>query len=945
MNANKIIVGPVGGGLKTTNLPFFIDNDSFPVLINAYQWRGRVKRKRGTSLLGRILRYFNSEIISYTATVTILLNGSGAGNLISGFGIEAGANIVPGTTVIVDRDSVLPPLQTYRDLLSNGFLTPTGTGGPNTINFATGAILIPAAAGHNVTAEFIYYPNLPVMGLEDFNVSAGTNPGNVAFNTTRAYNIDTTFPYEIYDISFYKRPAADGTTMPGYVQKADYTPTTWNGQDYQQFWTTNYQGAFWATNGVSVPFNAGSIGMQFAPSNTITYVANTATTIDVTIAGSPLVVGDFVFFNEWTTGVPENAVALNFQTGYATTAAAPNYTITLPFANLPIVAYTPGIIQYLTNRSDITKDCIRWYDGAPTTGNSPPSTTKGWVNFMPPVSRESLSVAHLPPRQYYLVGARLIQPFKDRLVFFGPVVQASTGSAIYLQDVALFSQNGTAYYTASFASDPSLANTGFSPLIVPDNQTATPNAYWSDQTGFGGWIPAGTDQPILTCINNEDVLLLGCPTTQMRFIYTGNDLLPFNFYSVDTDLSTTSTFSQINLGSSALTRGNRGIINTTQREANRIDTDILDQNAQVRQGNNGDERYTAQRDYLNEWVYFTYLSNQDTHIFPNQTLFYNYRDNSWAVFNESYTTYGQFRKRTGYTWATIGTVYPTWGEWNVPWNSGASTLLTPEVIAGNAQGFIMFRDEGTGEGKSLYIQAILNTSRQITSPNHCLNEGDFVILSDVKGVTNANGRIFKVAPPVTQNTFRLMTKNQNSPFSGTYIGGGLIKRIYNPFIQTKQFPVSWGMGRKTRLGVQKYLLNATEKGQITLLIYLSTDSAFAYNSGGIVPGTPGALYPGQKNIPLNNALIYSTVLYTCPESTNLGLTPENINLQFINSGNGKTGQQQVWHRINTSLIGDTVQLGFTMSDTQLHDTSLSNQFAEIEINGFILDVYPSQLLC
>jgi hypothetical protein len=28
-------------------------------------------------------------------------------------------------------------------------------------------------------------------------------------------------------------------------------------------------------------------------------------------------------------------------------------------------------------------------------------------------------------------------------------------------------------------------------------------------------------------------------------------------------------------------------------------------------------------------------------------------------------------------------------------------------------------------------------------------------------------------------------------------------------------------------------------------------------------------------------------------------------------------QAQLWHRINTSLIGDTVQLGFTMSDAQM----------------------------
>ena len=55
-------------------------------------------------------------------------------------------------------------------------------------------------------------------------------------------------------------------------------------------------------------------------------------------------------------------------------------------------------------------------------------------------------------------------------------------------------------------------------------------------------------------------------------------------------------------------------------------------------------------------------------------------------------------------------------------------------------------------------------------------------------------------------------------------------------------------------------------------------------------------------------------------------------------------QRQIWHRMNTSLIGDTVQIGFTLSDSQMRDTTLNNQFAEIEFHSAILDVTPSQML-
>jgi len=147
--------------------------------------------------------------------------------------------------------------------------------------------------------------------------------------------------------------------------------------------------------------------------------------------------------------------------------------------------------------------------------------------------------------------------------------------------------------------------------------------------------------------------------------------------------------------------------------------------------------------------------------------------------------------------------------------------------------------------------------------------------------------------------------------------------MYLPQIQTKQFPLAWDTARKTRIGPQQYLLSTTALGQIKLLIFLSMDNANAWND--------------TVNIP-NGAIVYSTVLYTCPESRNLGLTPANINLQspFASS------QQQIWHRMNTSLLGDTVQLGFTMSDEQMR--AFASSIQTFIITG-ATNTYPCVLTC
>jgi len=925
----KVVVGPINKGLKSDRLPFNIDNDSFPTLLNAYQWRGRIKRKRGTELIGRLTNVLNA--VSFGN-----ISAGGAGtftfNILSGIGattLAPNASIVPGNSTNITITIAAPISQSLTDTAGTGTMTVVGAG-PITaasLNYSTGVLSVTfsgAAAASAATITGAYYPNLPVMGIEDFVTSSNQYPTNIGFNTVYSYTILNTIPATIYNNNYYKNPAADPTALPGYVPKSTWTAITWNGQDYQQFWSTNYQGAFWETNGITVSYSSANVGMQFnSISNVTNIVAGPPATAKLSISSHGLSVGDFLFINE-VGGV----TGINFQTGYVITVNdANNVTVEFPNATLGGAYTSGGIAQYLTNNSNATKDCLRWFDGDPVGSNGVFTQGNGWVNFCPPLSENLFSIADLPLAKYYLVGARLITPYKDRLLFLGPIVQTSTGNPIYLQDTIIYSLNGTPFYTASFTGDPALVTTTFNPILVPRNQTAVPYAYWEDATGFGGFITSGIDQPITTVGNNQDTLIVGFSTNQTKLVYTGNDLIPFNFYSVNSELGSGSPFSSIIMDQGVLSRGSRGYLVTSQTGASRIDLEIPDEVFEIGLANNGAERVSAVRDYINEWVYFSFPGNEYTtysdgtsYKFNTQTLLYNYRDESWGLFNENYTTYGYFRPTTGWTWGTIGQKYATWSVWNDSWGSGQSSTLQIQVMAGNQQGFLLLKSNGTGEANSIYIQNI--TSTTVTSPNHCLNEGDYIVINNCQGTigSNVNGKIFTVQQP-TQNSFRIAP----TVTTGTYLGGGTIQRMYVPFIQSRQFPVAWEMGRKTRLGPQQYLLSSTTKGQMTLLIFLSQNTV----------GSPEV----ANNID-NDSTVFSTVLYTCPEATNLGLTPANQNLQMANYPD----QNQIWHRVNTSLIGDTVQVGFWLNDTQMKDEAFNNQFAEIEIHGIIMDVNPSQVL-
>jgi Ubiquitin-activating enzyme E1 FCCH domain len=951
----QIYIGNFSKGLKLDRLPFNIDNDNFPTLFNFYSWRGRAKRKRGTFLLGQLERQLDSVASPNNWEVGPIgtLNGSGdfSGNLITIFSLQDTSTITPGSITFSDGTN------TYtEDSPPDGILvgSPGGTG---TINYATGAITISGGApGGTLVGTFSYYPGLPVMGLRDFVKSTSTSlyPLLVAFDTTYAYQINQSVSNFFYSVSYYKDSE---------------NPVTWTAPDYSQFWTTNYSGAMWATN------NNGNVAASLLQFEVIATITVGSPTIITTSSPHGLVTGDYVWFNEIT---GTDASDLNGKAAEITVTGSMSFTV--PIDTTGDTISNSGIFQTLTATSPTsTGDGIRWYDGDPTGGTGlPVGSGLGWVNFAPPLTAATVSIDNTPPRLYYLVGALAIVPYKDRLLFFSPWIQASTGSAIQLEDTVIWSWNGTPYYTVDSSGDP---------LLVPSGETASLGAYYVDQTGKGGWQSAGISQPILTVTNNEDVLIVGFSSRFTRLVYTGNDIFPFVFFAINSELGSTSTFSGITLDRGGVTVGTRAITITTQQSCQRIDLDIPDSVFQISGLNNGTQRVNAARDYFKEWIYFNYTSNDSPWVYPNLSFLWNYRDNTWGIQYENFTAQGTFRGAKNYTWATLP--FPTWAAWRETWNSGSTQALFPSIIGGNPQGYVLVKGQGTGEGVSGTIIALASSmgNTEITSTNHCVNVDDYiqvmgaiglnvstitaitnageavvttsnsfvvgqtVILSGVEGMTEINGNPYvvlfasgtSITLEVDSTAFGTYTSGGtvsnyfngqigkvistpdadhfilDLPFpTGTYLGLGQYVRLSQPLLQTKQFPFYWDQGRQVRLSVQKYLMDYTANGQVTVNIYLSQDPDDVWNS--------------YVTNPPPTSLVYSQTMYTCPESTNIGLTPSNVNLQMPTA----EGQFQIWHRMNTSLIGDTFQIGLTLDDSQMRNYVYAT--SEITLHGIILSV-------
>ena len=984
---DQIYIGTVKG-LKENPLPFNIDNDAFPVLYNAYAWRGRIKRKRGTSFLGRFQRqvqlvaanplpwqylgpnltntsanafynllalfgapsairisnvtqatqavvtvgthsyttgevvyiyaispgsmtqlnfhYFTIVNISAT-TITINVDSTGFTPYIGNTGIVSlagGPSIVPGSISLVINGN------TYTEAATpDGNLIGLPANVPAQINYATGILNVLNAPGAQITGTFSYYPDLPVLGLEDLvsNFSNSEFPFLLRFDDTYAYEINQTGVPFFYSVSYYKNTN---------------NPVIWTNTDDNQFWSTNYQSAFWVTNSKA--------GFHFV-NGTATLQTGTTITFNFKSGGNnftTLIVGDVLWFNEWGGGSTING--LNGTVTNASGSASGNYVVTF---DTSVTVSGTGIAQLLTN-SIPNQDGIRWYDGDPTGANGiPPAmpTGLGWVNFAPPLTAISVTINDQTSDLYYLVGALAILPFKDRLLFFAPQIQSSTGPVIQLplQDTVLWSWNGTPYYNALV------------PTNLNNTETFDVRAYYVDQTGFAGYLSAGISQPILTVMNNEDVLLIGFGGAgkKTRFVYTNNDLQPFLFYLINSQFPSASTFSAIVLDRGGIDIGSYGITMTTQQSCDRIDLDIPDEVFTIQALNNGQKRVNAVRDFFREWIYFSYptgdgVATNQSYVYPCQSFLLNYRDQTWAIFRENFTHHGTFRRTTNRTWTTLP--FPTWNSWTEPWSAGSTQALFPSIVAGNPQGFVLIKDAaGGGEGISGSVVGIQDDGMgftQMTSINHCVNSGaisdipsgDYLLFNNFLNATYLNGQIALVNRVIDADNFVV-----DIPFQFfDYTGLGTYARLSQPLIQTKQFPFYWEQGRQIRLQAQKYLFDKTADGEVTVNIYLSQDPNTIWNSGNIVPQTQVT----------NSSLIYSQKVYTCPESTNLGLTPANINLQTPTAA----GQFQIWHRMNTSLIGESVQIGICLNDTQMRTLELAT--AEIALHAIQLTLSPGPLL-
>lgn len=509
-----------------------------------------------------------------------------------------------------------------------------------------------------------------------------------------------------------------------------------------------------------------------------------------------------------------------------------------------------------------------------------------WFDFAPSLNSGNTA---------YLQKCLCIVPYRGRLVVFN----------------TFEGTNGTTPFTGS---TPYPQRVRWAAIGNPLTATA-----WYTTPGNGGFINVPTSEAITSVGFVRDNLVIYCERSTWQLRYTQNAVAPFVIERVNSELGAASTFSAIQFDTSLVGIGDKGVVECDSFKSVRIDPQIIDLYTHFNIQNNGTQRITGVRDFVNQLAFWTYpyspTQSQFANKYPNSRLVYNYENKSWATFTDSYTCMGTFQPLTNVTWAEA--TY-AWQTQNYAWINRASLLL--DIIGGNQQGYVEYLDYQTDNDVSLAITGITGgTPTTITVPNHNLSPGAIIQITGIPAGTgyaelnydeSTNTPVFAVVPITDTNTLQLYLYNpENDSFdipqvdaTQTFAGYGQVIVRDNFFIQSKKLNYM-DEGQNIQLGYIDILMNTTSEGGISLNVYLD------YNDS-----TPINILPENEN-PATDApdTFFNSVIPT-------------YQISGIQS-------DKCWHRVFCPVRGAFITVVYTLSNSQM----IGNEcLSDVQIDAQVL---------
>lgn len=801
MAYDRFLIAPVNNGLDTSLRPWLTPDDSFQQLTNAYTFRGRIRKRFGSILMGATQTLVTSPLNS---RLRVMVDTTDA------MGDSTPALTVPGGVYAVGQSfSIGNEIFTVNVTGVSAVMLTTGASTTHTYNTTTGAFVFMGAAA--LTAVY-FYPALPVMGLTNYENDTINNQPSFAFDTRFAYQFLTT----------------------AWERSILGIPPTWHGDNADFFWATNWAG--------------------ITSDQLVMFVSNFQAHL-----GLGLVTDDPIW-----------AYSLQF--------AVPGWQ---PFS------YSPDALINPTNQQPYT-----------VTQTTPKATGTTILS--------------------YVQTARIVLPFKDRLILLNTIENNALGATPF--DLANRTTTGVTpgnYLTSTNKQFVNRCRYSHNGSPFADNAWLEPGFVYRPSllvatvvADGAGYIDAPTDEEIISADFIKDRLIVYFERSTWELAYTGNQILPFVWQKINTELGSESTFSIVPFDKVVLGIGNVGVHACNGSNVERIDNLIPDEVFAIKNKEEGVVRTAGIRDYYTEMVYWTFPTNdaQSSQVYPNRILVYNYKTGSWAFNEDSITTWGYFEQQLDRTWATTDQL---WEEADFTWTSGVVQAQFRQVIAGNQEGyvFIILPDYGRN-ARVLQISDITTVAgrTRLLIIDHNLKENDYIIIETAQGIVGLNDHIYQVSF-VDNNTVELVPPDSPpyATYTGTYTGGGTVARVSNIQIKSKQWNPYVDKGRSFFLAKIDFCVLKTQEGEITV-----------------------DYYPSSTNLSMVDAADTTLMIM----GTNVLETSPFVLYPLENE------QIRLWHPVYFQTDGDFVQIALYFTDAQIRTNAIA--FSAFEIEGLVLYTQPTR---
>lgn len=460
-----------------------------------------------------------------------------------------------------------------------------------------------------------------------------------------------------------------------------------------------------------------------------------------------------------------------------------------------------------------------------------------WTTFVPAIVAA--------PGTDTLLTAKILVPFQNRLLALNTIENTSGIPTTYSNRLR-FSKYGNPIDTDSWITNP----------------------------GLGGFLDCPFQQEIVAAEFVKNRLIVYCEESTWEIVYINNQISPFAWQLINNEFGAESTFSVVPFDKVILAVGETGINACNGANVERIDEIIPDTVFNIRNSQDGLIRVHGIRDYFSEQVLWTYATQEHQLTFPNQLIVFDYKQGTWAFFDDSITTFGYYRNQTGNQWQNLPV---QWNNYNTPWNSGYVQELFRNVVCGNQEGWTFLLSQFTSKNsQSLQISDITfsagNPSTFVVY-DHNLDASSNVFLEGMTGsasIAAANDTIYTPLV-IDKDTFQLASWNASSQgydpleLTGPYNGGGTGTLVSQIDILSKTFNFFAEVARNSYIAKIDFLVGRTTSGKISVVFNLDNSTNFfpslfdpAQLGGGVLETYP---YPNTQEATMLPDFLWHTVYF------------------------------------------------------------------------------------